>query len=68
MLQHAQLIVGFGVSSVVPTVYNTAGRLSNISPGMALASVAGISFFGFLMGHPLIGYIAQAAGLQYSLH
>lgn len=60
------LIVGFGVSSVVPTVYSTAGRLSNTSPGMALAAVSGISFLGFLMGPPLIGYIAQAAGLQYS--
>jgi MFS family permease len=60
------LIVGFGVSSVVPTVYSTAGRLSNTSPGMALASVASISFLGFLMGPPLIGYVAQAAGLQYS--
>ena len=60
------LIVGFGVSSVVPTVYSTAGRLSNTSPGMALAAVASISFLGFLMGPPLIGYIAQAAGLQYS--
>jgi MFS family permease len=60
------LIVGFGVSSVVPTVYSTAGRLSNTSPGMALAAVASISFLGFLMGPPLIGYVAQAAGLQYS--
>lgn len=60
------LIVGFGVSSVVPTVYSTAGRLGNTSPGMALAAVSGISFLGFLMGPPLIGYIAQAAGLQYS--
>ena len=60
------LIVGFGVSSVVPTVYSTAGRLNNTSPGMALAAVASISFLGFLMGPPLIGYIAQAAGLQYS--
>jgi MFS family permease len=60
------LIVGFGVSSVVPTVYSTAGRVSRILPGMALAAVSSISFLGFLMGPPLIGYIAQVAGLQYS--
>jgi len=60
------LIVGCGVSSVVPTIYSTAGRHSKVSPSMALAAVSGIGFFGFLLGPPLIGYIAQAAGLRYS--
>jgi MFS family permease len=60
------LIVGFGVSSIVPTVYSTAARSSKVSPGMALAAVSSISFLGFLMGPPLIGYIAQMASLRYS--
>jgi MFS family permease len=60
------LIVGFGVSSIVPTVYSTAARSSKVSPGMALAAVSSISFLGFLMGPPLIGYIAQIASLRYS--
>lgn len=60
------LIVGFGVSSVVPTVYSTAARSAKIAPGMALAAVSSISFLGFLMGPPLIGYIAQLLNLQYS--
>ncbi len=60
------LIVGFGVSCVVPTVYSAAGRHPNVPPGMALASVSSISFLGFLMGPPLIGYIAQVASLRYS--
>lgn len=60
------LIVGFGVSSVIPTVYSTAARTSKVAPGMALAGVSSIGFLGFLLGPPLIGYIAQAASLQYS--
>jgi MFS family permease len=60
------LIVGFGVSSVIPTVYSTAARSSKVAPGMALAGVSSIGFLGFLLGPPLIGYIAQAASLQYS--
>ena len=60
------LIVGFGVSAVVPTVYSTAARATKIAPGMAIAAVSGISFFGFLIGPPLIGYIAQLASLRYS--
>ncbi len=60
------LIVGLGVSSIVPMVYSSAGRVSKIPPGMALASVSSISFLGFLMGPPLIGYIAELSSLRYS--
>ncbi|MDP4264122.1 MAG: MFS transporter [Bacteroidota bacterium] len=60
------VIVGFGVSSVVPTVYSTAAKATKIPPGMALAAVSSISFLGFLLGPPLIGYIAQLASLRYS--
>lgn len=60
------LIVGFGVSSVVPSVYSSAGKAQNISPSMALAAVSSISFLGFLLGPPLIGYISQLSNLRYS--
>lgn len=60
------LIVGFGVSSIVPMVYSSAGKNAKIPPGMALAAVSSISFLGFLMGPPLIGYIAQISSLRYS--
>lgn len=60
------LIVGFGVSSVVPTVYSAAGRNTKVSPSIAIASVSSISFLGFLMGPPLLGYIAEIANLRYS--
>ena len=60
------LIVGLGVSSVVPTVYSAAGRSTTVSPSIAIASVSSISFLGFLMGPPLLGYIAQTANLRYS--
>ena len=59
-------IVGLGVSSVIPTIYSTAARSARTSPGMALAGVSSIGFLGFLIGPPLIGYIAQASSLQYS--
>lgn len=60
------LIVGFGVSSIIPLMYSTAGKQTEVASGIAIATVSGIGFFGFLMGPPLIGYIAQMAGLQYS--
>lgn len=60
------LLVGFGVSSVVPLVYSEAGRSQTFSPGMALAAVSSIGFLGFLAGPPLIGIIAGAFGLRTS--
>jgi MFS family permease len=60
------LLVGFGVSSVVPLVYGAAGKAGTLSPGVALAAVSTISFFGFLLGPPVIGWIAEAANLRYS--
>ncbi|MEI6265048.1 MAG: MFS transporter [Sphingobacteriia bacterium] len=60
------LLVGFGVSSVVPLVYSQAGKSTKLSPGMALAAVSSIGFLGFLVGPPIIGFIAEAFGLQWS--
>jgi MFS family permease len=62
----AFMLVGLGVSSIVPTVYSAAGRHSKVPAGIALATVSSVSFLGFLMGPPLIGYISQMAGLRYS--
>ncbi len=62
----AFMMVGLGVSSIVPVVYSIAGRHTKIPPGIALATVASVSFLGFLMGPPLIGYISEAFGLRYS--
>jgi MFS family permease len=62
----AFMLVGLGVSSIVPSVYSAAGKHSKVPPGIALATVASVSFLGFLMGPPVIGYISQAAGLRYS--
>ncbi|MCW3106361.1 MAG: major facilitator family transporter [Segetibacter sp.] len=60
------LLVGIGVSSIVPLVYSAAGKSKLLSPGIALASVSTISFFGFLIGPPLIGILAGISSLRLS--
>lgn len=60
------MLVGLGVACCVPTVYSLAGKHPSIPPGMAIAIVSSISFLGFLMGPPLIGYIAEIFGLKWS--
>lgn len=60
------LLVGIGVSSVVPVVYSAAGKSKKLSPGVALTAVTSIGFLGFLLGPPIIGFIAQAFSLRWS--
>ena len=62
----AFMLVGFGVSSVIPNIYSLAGRSSKVEPGVALASVASVSYLGFLLGPPLIGAVASATSLRVS--
>ena len=60
------MLVGVGVSSVVPLVYGAAGRSTVMSPGMAIAAVSTVGFAGFLLGPPLIGLVAGASSLRVS--
>ncbi len=60
------IIVGLGVSSVIPIVYSTAGKSTTMPPSIALASVSSISYLGFLMGPPIIGFIAELTDLRFS--
>jgi len=58
------LLIGFGIASVVPLSYSSAGRATSVSPGVALALVSTIGFLGFLLGPPLIGFLAQIFSLR----
>ncbi|WP_333662476.1 MFS transporter [Chishuiella changwenlii] len=62
----AFMMVGLGVACNVPTVYSVAGKSTKVNAGVALATVSSVSFLGFLMGPPLIGYIAELFDLRYS--
>ncbi|KIO77761.1 major facilitator transporter [Pedobacter lusitanus] len=60
------LMVGIGVSSVVPLVLALAGKSKTMAPGIAIAAVSTVGFLGFLIGPPMIGFIAQATNLRWS--
>jgi len=62
----AFMMVGLGVASVVPTIYSVAGKNPNVPAGEALTIVSSVSFLGFLMGPPVIGYIAEVSSLRVS--
>ena len=60
------MLVGAGVSSVVPIIYSSAGKTKGVPTGVALTAVSTIGFIGFLVGPPIIGFIAGATSLRVS--
>ncbi len=61
------LLVGLGMSTVVPICYSAAGRHPRLSPATAITVVSSISFIGFMVGPPLIGLMAQVLTLRVAL-
>ncbi|HEX2535857.1 MAG TPA: MFS transporter [Chitinophagaceae bacterium] len=60
------MLVGFGVSSIVPLIYGAAGQSKTLAPGLALAAVSSVGFIGFLAGPPIIGWVASWFSLRIS--
>jgi MFS family permease len=60
-------LVGLGLSTIVPTVFSAAGQQPGLSPGAALGIVSTVGYGGFLLGPPLIGWLADLITLRYAL-
>ena len=60
-------IVGLGLSTLVPIVYSLAGHRTDYAPGVGLAMVTTVGYFGFLIGPPFIGFLADWRGLRAAL-
>lgn len=60
------LLVGSGVSSIIPLVYSLAGKTGTMSASAAVTAVATTGYFGFLLAPPLVGWIAGATSLRVS--
>lgn len=55
---------GLGLSNVVPVMYGAAGHAL---AGRGIAQVATIGYGGFLLGPPVIGFVAEHLGLRAAL-
>jgi MFS family permease len=60
------IMVGFGVSCVVPMIFSLAGKSKTMSSSSALAAISTIGYLGFVIVPPFVGYVAQAASLRLS--
>ncbi len=60
-------LVGAGFSVVFPLTLSAAGRVSKQAAGTAIAAVATCGYVGFLVGPPVIGFVADALSLRIAL-
>jgi MFS family permease len=59
--------VGLGVSVLFPLVFKAAATFPGVSRGRAVAAAATIGYTGFLVGPPVLGWIAEPTSLRVSL-
>jgi predicted MFS family arabinose efflux permease len=60
-------LVGVGLATLVPILYNAATRVPGVSRAAAIASVSSIGYAGFMIGPPIIGAIAHATSLTLAM-
>ena len=59
--------LGIGVSVGYPLAVSAAAALGDRSPAANVASLSLIAYTGSLVGPPLVGFVAQGAGLRWGL-
>lgn len=60
------VLIGIGVSCVVPLVFSIAGRSTSLSSGSALTSISTIGYLGFLVVPPMVGFISEFLSMKWA--
>jgi MFS family permease len=60
-------LIGFGMATVAPLVFGAAARRARHGAGHGIAAMATAGYGGFLVGPPLVGWLAQASSLRVAL-
>lgn len=65
--------LGVGLSVVIPLLFSAAGTIAatrfkgQVAPSQAVAIVSGISYFGFIVGPPTMGFVADMIQLRWAM-
>ena len=65
--------LGMGLSVVIPLLLSAAGTIAatrfkgQVAPSQAVAIVSGISYFGFIVGPPTLGFVADLIQLRWAM-
>lgn len=59
--------VGAGLATLFPITLSAAARAPGMAAGAGIAAMSSTGYFGFLVGPPLIGFVAEFVGLRGAL-
>lgn len=59
--------VGLGLSNLIPVLFSAAARTPGSTPGVSIAAVSTAGYGGFLVGPPVVGFLADLIGLPRAL-
>ena len=60
-------MMGLGLANMMPVLFAAAARIKGIHAAEGLAHVAGLAYFGLLLGPVIIGGVAQVTNLPIGL-
>lgn len=61
-------LTGTGLSTIIPTVFSSAGHLPGVHAGTAVAIVGGFTYTGSIISSPLVGVLSDSFNsLRYAL-
>ena len=67
------VLLGVGISTVIPLMFSATGTIAtekysgSFPASRAVALVSGVTYFGFIVGPPLIGGVAQLSTLRVAM-
>jgi MFS family permease len=59
--------MGAGLAAVVPVAFRAAGSLPGVPAGAGIAALTTVGYTAFVVGPPVIGFVAEVAGLPLAL-
>ncbi|HLV85170.1 MAG TPA: MFS transporter, partial [Devosia sp.] len=59
-------LMGIGTSAIFPLAMSAAAQRTDRPAAVNVAALAQISFVGFLLGPPLLGYVAEHFGIRWA--
>lgn len=62
----AFLVLGFFIASAVPAAFGMVGD-TEADPALAVAAMSTVGYTGFVVGPPLMGWLAETAGLRLTM-
>ncbi len=61
------VFAGIGIGNLAPVLFAGGGRLEPDAPGRGIAAVTTLGYTGFLVGPPMIGFVAEFSNLSAAL-